>query len=191
MLEDYEEVKSFFGRERDSGVSAVVVSLGSKGRAAACAAARSAGVGSVACVDASEEEGGDAALELGATDLPWIALGSGGSAVSGGAPSTIHAAVAALNAVDEDAIRSGVRDAYAATAAGGPSVLPGDCGDVGKRREMLGYTADFELEAGADLGLGCGNPLLAANLAPGEVVVDLGAGRRGKRASVSHLSRGS
>jgi SAM-dependent methyltransferase len=42
----------------------------------------------------------------------------------------------------------------------------------------LGYTAE-ELTAvpeGADLGLGCGNPLAIASIRPGEVVVDLGSG---------------
>lgn len=42
----------------------------------------------------------------------------------------------------------------------------------------LGYSqADLErVPGGADMGLGCGNPGAIASLAPGEVVVDLGAG---------------
>lgn len=75
-----------------------------------------------------------------------------------------------------EAVRTAVRAAYAVTAQGGPSVLPGDVGDVAKRRELLGYTQDFELSDDADLGLGCGNPLIAAKLAEGEVVLDLGSG---------------
>ncbi len=41
-----------------------------------------------------------------------------------------------------------------------------------------GYTADQirTLPKGADLGLGCGNPTLVAELAPGETVLDLGSG---------------
>lgn len=77
---------------------------------------------------------------------------------------------------EDEAVRSAVRAAYAQTAAGGPSVLPGDVGDVAKRRELLGYSEDFELSEDADLGLGCGNPLIAAKLAKGEVVLDLGSG---------------
>ena len=44
--------------------------------------------------------------------------------------------------------------------------------------ERLGYTAeDFAaVPAGADLGLGCGNPIAIASIAPGEVVLDLGSG---------------
>lgn len=75
-----------------------------------------------------------------------------------------------------DAIRTAVREAYAATVTGGPSVLPGNCGDIEARRELLGYTKDYELPEGADLGLGCGNPLTVARLQVGEIVVDLGSG---------------
>jgi len=72
-------------------------------------------------------------------------------------------------------VRDAVRAAYGATAAGGASVLPADVGDPQKRRELLGY-AEGEVTESADLGLGCGNPLVKAALQPGEVVVDLGSG---------------
>jgi arsenite methyltransferase len=44
--------------------------------------------------------------------------------------------------------------------------------------EKLGYSAEelAAVPAGADLGLGCGNPLAIASIRPGEVVVDLGSG---------------
>ncbi len=44
--------------------------------------------------------------------------------------------------------------------------------------EMLGYTAEelAAAPAGADLGLGCGNPLAIASIQPGETVLDLGSG---------------
>ena len=46
-----------------------------------------------------------------------------------------------------------------------------------KARE-IGYSAE-DLAAvpdGANLGLGCGNPLAIASMKPGEVIVDLGSG---------------
>jgi len=74
-----------------------------------------------------------------------------------------------------DDLRDEVRNAYARTLAGGASSLPGNVGDPKKRNELLGYK-DFDVNDSADLGLGCGNPLVKANLQPGEVVVDLGSG---------------
>lgn len=68
-----------------------------------------------------------------------------------------------------------VRGAYAQTAVGGPGVLPFDVGDIQKRRALLGYS-DSDVNESADLGLGCGNPLVAAKLQEGEVVLDLGSG---------------
>mmetsp|Transcript_63467 Transcript_63467/g.112858 ORF Transcript_63467/g.112858 Transcript_63467/m.112858 type:complete len:317 (-) Transcript_63467:448-1398(-) len=72
-------------------------------------------------------------------------------------------------------IRDIVRGAYAQSAVGGPGVLPFDVGDIKKRRSLLGYT-EGEVSESADLGLGCGNPMITAKLQPGEVVVDLGSG---------------
>ena len=42
----------------------------------------------------------------------------------------------------------------------------------------LGYSADEQaaVPAGSNLGLGCGNPIAAARLQPGETVLDLGSG---------------
>jgi len=68
-----------------------------------------------------------------------------------------------------------VRGAYGATAVGGQSVLPADVGDPQQRNKMLGYD-DGAVTESADLGLGCGNPLIAAKLQAGEVVLDLGSG---------------
>ncbi|MBI2516604.1 MAG: arsenite methyltransferase [Opitutae bacterium] len=44
--------------------------------------------------------------------------------------------------------------------------------------EQLGYSAAelAAVPAGADLGLGCGNPLALASIRPGETVLDLGSG---------------
>lgn len=102
--------------------------------------------------------------------------------------------------LENETIRDYVRTRYGAIAeqAGtdcgcGPACCttdseePGCCGatccDSGKRQpdsygEKLGYTAEelAAAPAGADLGLGCGNPLAIAGIRPGETVLDLGSG---------------
>lgn len=57
------------------------------------------------------------------------------------------------------------------------SVLSGDTSaDI--MSSSVGYTPEelASVPAEANLGLGCGNPLRAANLIPGEIVIDLGSG---------------
>mmetsp|Transcript_39127 Transcript_39127/g.93505 ORF Transcript_39127/g.93505 Transcript_39127/m.93505 type:complete len:308 (+) Transcript_39127:84-1007(+) len=93
---------------------------------------------------------------------------------------TAQAAMASVQKAKQQARTSGdiydmVRGAYAQTAVGGPGVLPLDVGDIQKRRKLLGY-ADEDVDESADLGLGCGNPLITAKLCEGEVVLDLGSG---------------
>jgi len=80
-----------------------------------------------------------------------------------------------MSAEQDASTRDAVRAAYASTVTGGASVLPGDVGDPTKRNALLGYT-DADVNSSADLGLGCGNPLIPAKLQPGEVVLDLGSG---------------
>jgi SAM-dependent methyltransferase len=65
-----------------------------------------------------------------------------------------------------------------ATAAGESSASGCGCGCGGGSLLELGYTAQQAqaVPAGADLGLGCGNPVGHAALEPGEVVLDLGSG---------------
>lgn len=78
----------------------------------------------------------------------------------------------------DDQIRSEVRDHYSAVARG--EARTGCCApiDTGTAARALGYSADevTAAPAGANLGLGCGNPQAIAALRPGEVVVDLGSG---------------
>ncbi len=81
---------------------------------------------------------------------------------------------------DKEKIKRDVIRSYGGIATG-----KSDCGccspkdyDVEKQAERLGYS-EAELESvpeGANMGLGCGNPGAIANLKPGEVVLDLGAG---------------
>jgi len=88
----------------------------------------------------------------------------------------------------EGDIRIVVREKYGSIAEGRTSgcCSPGSssgcgCGDVGDTEAVLatiGYTAEQAavLPEGANLGLGCGNPLAYAKLQPGETVLDLGSG---------------
>ncbi len=86
--------------------------------------------------------------------------------------------------------RNGVRNRYASIAqsasedgcCGSPSESDTTCCDdsdtLGVDSQRLGYTkADSEaVAAGADLGLGCGNPTAIASLESGHTVLDLGSG---------------
>ena len=84
----------------------------------------------------------------------------------------------------EEIVKKVVRESYAQIAqAGSPCCLPATacCGGVDMAAEIskkIGY-ADKDLKSvpeGANLGLGCGNPLALASLKEGETVLDLGAG---------------
>ena len=72
-------------------------------------------------------------------------------------------------------VRGKVRQRYGATAKGESS-----CGDeccTSTNSETLGYSKKMQRSAeGANLGLGCGNPLAIASLQPGQIVLDLGSG---------------
>ncbi|MEO0085527.1 MAG: arsenite methyltransferase [candidate division WOR-3 bacterium] len=80
-----------------------------------------------------------------------------------------------------DEIRKAVRDGYTEVARGsggccGPAASC--CGSTADISRAIGYS-DSDLTAaptGANLGLGCGNPVALATLRPGETVLDLGSG---------------
>src|SRR4030042_1662311 len=84
----------------------------------------------------------------------------------------------------KEEVRKVVREGYAKVAKGGSSCCaPSDscCGaatiaeDISKK---IGYSTE-ELKSvpdGANLGLGCGNPVALASLKEGEIVLDLGSG---------------
>ena len=82
----------------------------------------------------------------------------------------------------KDRKKEWVRERYGAIAAGsrkgccGESATAACCATTAAER--IGYSAE-EVKAapeGADLGLGCGNPLALESIAPGETVLDLGSG---------------
>ncbi len=80
---------------------------------------------------------------------------------------------------DPDALRETVAEGYARIARSGDSCCaPGCCGAPQDISLSVGYDADqlAEVPAGADLGLGCGNPTALDELRPGETVLDLGSG---------------
>lgn len=84
---------------------------------------------------------------------------------------------------ETEQIRSFVRERYGAIAEQADEscgcAATGCCGGGNETYgEKLGYSAEelAAAPAGADLGLGCGNPLAIASIKPGETVLDLGSG---------------
>lgn len=86
--------------------------------------------------------------------------------------------------MEEERIKKAVRKGYAGIAKQGGACCPPTascCGGTDVARGIsknIGYTEE-ELKAapqGANLGLGCGNPLAFASLKEGETVLDLGSG---------------
>ncbi|MCE1204248.1 MAG: arsenite methyltransferase [Holophagaceae bacterium] len=85
--------------------------------------------------------------------------------------------------MDSQTIKAGVRERYAGFVTNnqsccGPATSCGCAPDPGAASLGLGY-GEQDLAAvpeGANLGLGCGNPVALASLKPGEVVLDLGSG---------------
>lgn len=81
-------------------------------------------------------------------------------------------------------IKKAVREGYAKVAKGNTSCCGSSkscCSKPGSETgisEKIGYSKDDigSVPDGADLGLGCGNPIALASLKKGEIVLDLGSG---------------
>ena len=82
-----------------------------------------------------------------------------------------------------DKVKKIVKEGYAKIARQGTSCCPGSscCNSATSAKEIsksIGYS-DEEMNTvpdGANLGLGCGNPVAIASLKEGEIVLDLGSG---------------
>ncbi|CAE6445194.1 unnamed protein product [Rhizoctonia solani] len=76
-----------------------------------------------------------------------------------------------------ETLKSLVHDTYSQTARSLPGASSAELEHFKRISSAFGYTeGDLELIQGANMGLGCGNPVATANIRPGEVIVDLGCG---------------
>lgn len=84
-----------------------------------------------------------------------------------------------MKTIDSETVRDHVRAHYSEIAQQGSSCCGGmSCGGAEAQARTLGYSESdlTAVPAGANLGLGCGNPVAIASLQPGQTVLDLGAG---------------
>jgi arsenite methyltransferase len=86
--------------------------------------------------------------------------------------------------MDQEKIREKVREGYGRVAlenrpcCGAPSSCCGSGASKQSIGEMIGYSREemSQVPEGANLGLGCGNPVALASLREGQTVLDLGSG---------------
>jgi arsenite methyltransferase len=78
----------------------------------------------------------------------------------------------------EENIHKTVRKGYAKIAKQQPNTCGCGCGSATNVSEQVGYSKEelSSVPEGADLNLGCGNPVALASLKLGETVIDLGSG---------------
>ena len=86
--------------------------------------------------------------------------------------------------MEQEKIKEKVREGYARVArentscCGAPSSCCGSGASIQTIGEMIGYSKEemSQVPEGANLGLGCGNPVALATLREGQTVLDLGSG---------------
>ena len=86
--------------------------------------------------------------------------------------------------MEKDEIKNKVKEGYGRVAlenkscCGAPSSCCGSSASIQTISEMIGYSKEemSQVPEGANLGLGCGNPVALASLKAGQTVLDLGAG---------------
>ncbi|MBI1799221.1 MAG: arsenite methyltransferase [Candidatus Eisenbacteria bacterium] len=113
--------------------------------------------------------------------VPSETTSSGNSAAACCGPSCCGGEASAQEAASGTSdLRVLVRERYGAVAEGVSGAAGCCCGPECADQVLsdIGYTADqaAAIPEGANLGLGCGNPLAWAHLRPGETVLDLGSG---------------
>jgi SAM-dependent methyltransferase len=82
-----------------------------------------------------------------------------------------------MQEIREIEVKKVVRERYAGAARGG-STCCGDTGGADLMSRQIGYSDEdlSTVPAGANMGLGCGNPVALASLEEGETILDLGSG---------------
>jgi SAM-dependent methyltransferase len=86
--------------------------------------------------------------------------------------------------MEKDEIKNKVKEGYGRVAlenkscCGAPSSCCGSSASIQSIGEMIGYSKEEmnQVPEGANLGLGCGNPVALASLREGQTVLDLGSG---------------
>jgi SAM-dependent methyltransferase len=86
--------------------------------------------------------------------------------------------------MEKDEIKNKVKEGYGRVAlehrscCGAPSSCCGSSTSIQTISEMIGYSKEqlSQVPEGANLGLGCGNPVALASLKEGQTVLDLGSG---------------
>jgi SAM-dependent methyltransferase len=86
--------------------------------------------------------------------------------------------------MDQEKIKEKVREGYGRVAVenrsccGAPSSCCGSSASIQSIGEMIGYSKEEmnQVPEGANLGLGCGNPVALASIREGQTVLDLGSG---------------
>lgn len=78
---------------------------------------------------------------------------------------------------ESDDIKKIVKEKYSQIATEGSSCCSCSCQNKNKISQEIGYSdEDIKMGEGANLGLGCGNPVAMSKIKEGDIVLDLGCG---------------
>lgn len=154
-----------------------------------CGGPAPAGVAACCVKDAEAKASGEAGCGCGtapvqASASPSACCGTNSQTLEGISVTNAEDGGSLLPASSPDRVRQAVRQQYGRVAAGeagcgsGGGCCEAPTADASTVSQRLGYTAEdvSSVPAGANMGLGCGNPRAIANLKSGETVLDLGSG---------------